>query len=404
MYVGDWPAARARFSPDRAAFIECPEGRRVTYSQFYERTKALTNYLYRTLKVSKGDRVAILAGDSVEYMEIFFALAKIGALSLPLSAGAGPEVMKRALQDGQPALLFCDALHEALAKKLMDDGLIEKIVPMGSGEYEREASRAFDAPVEEVINTLEDPLSIFYDADTPKDHRGIIVSFGMIAWNATNTILAFALQESDCMTLAFPLSSMAGLFAFTLPLFQAGGTVILGQETGDACGGPGVSHGEKCTFLWLEPRDLLALHKKAFAAPQLPPSLRFCAIPSAFESIETHEWLHDSHVPLFRLFLLPQAGPGNFVRKLEPEDMGNECIGIPLFHVDAMAGDLEATPLPDGEPGELLIRGHHLFSGYWNNPSATRASFINGWLKTGREAYCDRGLFYLADEGHRGTR
>jgi len=83
MFVGDWPAARARFSPGETALRDLAVNRDHSFSSIARRAAKLTFFLFRRLKVNKGDRVALLSENRICGVELFFASAKIGAISDP---------------------------------------------------------------------------------------------------------------------------------------------------------------------------------------------------------------------------------------------------------------------------------------------------------------------------------
>ncbi len=85
MNLGEIPSKTARIDPDREALIDIPNDRRITYGELDERVKRLANGLIKQFKTVKGDRVAVLSKNSIEYMEVYFACARIGLIIQPLN-------------------------------------------------------------------------------------------------------------------------------------------------------------------------------------------------------------------------------------------------------------------------------------------------------------------------------
>ena len=87
MYIGDYLGRRQLYSPDKLAIIDAGKtpALELTYRQMNERANRLANWLCNTVGVQKGDRVAILARDGVEHLDLFYACAKLGAIHTPLN-------------------------------------------------------------------------------------------------------------------------------------------------------------------------------------------------------------------------------------------------------------------------------------------------------------------------------
>lgn len=385
---------RALASPDSDALRDLATDESSTFLSFSIACDRLSHLLFRELKVDKGDRVAVLSPPRKEYLQLFFAAAKMGAVFLPLPETGPSEALKAIVGDTKPAALFHDSPHEGEALALREEAPDMKLIDFG--DVESEAVRDLQRrriPVEEVELFLEDPLLLVYDPACD-GRRGVILSHGAVMWNAMSVSLMYRLDERDRAPLLFPMSHPLGLTLFTIPLFLGGGVTLTGASAVES-----LSSGNGCddiSFLYLEPGEDL---ERALSEPEAFPSLRFCACTDCAGIPDRH--VKDNQVRLVPLYCLAEAGPHSFYAAPSLSAKNIPAVGQPMPHVEAAIMDQNGKALKPGQVGELMIRGHHIFSGYWNSPSATRAAFHQGWLRTGDRARCDGGIYQIVEKKRR---
>jgi len=190
---------------------------------------------------------------------------------------------------------------------------------------------------------------------------------------------------------------MAGVvefLAFGLPLFYSGGRSVIAGDSGL----PEWMIAEGISLVYTTSAEMVAL--LGGAAVQCGSALPLRMLFSTARPVEEEavEALEARGVEVREHYLSPLAGPNNFAFPEKTVMPGS--VGTPLFHVEAMISGPDAKPRNDGERGELFLRGHHLFSGYWNRARLTRQAFLKGWLRTGVKASCRAGYFYLENTGH----
>ena len=118
MNIGKIPAKTARLTPAREALIDVPNDRRMSYGELDERVRRLGNGLATQLQLDKGERVAVLAKNCIEYMEVYYACARIGLIVQPLNWRlGGPELLKIAA-GGAPRVLVYSSEYAELAASL----------------------------------------------------------------------------------------------------------------------------------------------------------------------------------------------------------------------------------------------------------------------------------------------
>jgi fatty-acyl-CoA synthase len=239
-----------------------------------------------------------------------------------------------------------------------------------------------------------------YTGGTTGLPRAAILTHQTITWNAVNTISSWGLSGRDVAVLNAPMFHTGGLNVFTAPLVHAGGCSILCREFDveqlfDLVEGPvpglGPERGVSCLFGVPAMFQAMQAHPRFATAPLQRLGLVIsggapCPMP-VFERF----WARG--IDFKTGYGLTEAGPNNFW--LPPERVRDKpgAVGWPLLHVEvrivleAEAGRrVEAGP---GEVGELWIRGPHVSPGYADDPEATAASFVDGWLRTGDLARAD---------------
>jgi len=404
MYIGDYLARRELYSPDKLAFIDAgkdPEWR-LTYQQANRRANQLANWL-KMQGVSKGDRIAILARDGYEHLDLFFACGKLGAVHTALNWRLHWQELLEIFRYTTPKLLiFSDDFKQAVERLVAQYPLnlmhLDGKGVGGSIKFEQALQSAPDAPLTTETLEAEDTAALIFTGGTTGLPKAAEVSHRMIAWNTLNTVI-HDITHNDVYLNVFPMFHTGGLFVYTLPQVIFGGTTVLIRQ-----------------FDPVQVLDLLEReHATVFAAvptmyqmlTQAPnwgkadlASLRFCTSGGAPLPVSLVEkYTAEKGIRFKQGFGMTEFGPGIFA--LAPEDAIRKAgsIGRPNFYVDAQIVDGENNFLGPDEEGELVLKGPSYCSGYFNNPEATaEAVDAHGFFHTGDIArYDPEGYFYIVD-------
>ncbi len=401
--VPDWLAQRARLSPDRVALIDTLNGDRpITYREWNAQANRTAHFLQHALGVRKGDRVAVLAKNSVAYLDIWFALAKIGGVLQNLNWRLTPHELRQLVAEGEPIALVYDPEFAdkamAVAQSLEDrvPRLVSMAEPAAEGHLSLVQREAYpDTPPSRPHLTPEDPWVICYTGGTTGLPKGAVLSYRAIMANAVNTVISWGLSREDATILNAPLFHTGGLNVFTAPLVYIGGTSVVCRE-----------FDVEQTFDWLESGRVTVYFgvPTMFIMMQNHPRwekadfrhLRFIISGGAPCPLPVFERFWAKGVDFKTGYGLTEAGPNTFWLPAEQVRDKPGAVGYPLFHVEVRVVDEHDRDLPPGEVGELLIRGPHLFSGYWRRPEATAQAMRGGWLHTGDLAsYDEDGCFTI---------
>ncbi len=391
-YVTDWLDKRARLTPDKVALIDYATGEETTFAAWNERVNRTANYL-RSLGVGKGDLVAVYAMNRVEYLDLFWAAPKIGAILQNLNWRLTVHELQGIVEAGAPKLLFYSEDWRAQVEELKPSfTTVEHVVAMtnpGPGELditERDAMSPTLSDLPEL--TLDDPWGVYYTGGTTGLPKGAVVTHGNVTWNSVNTITSWGINGHHKAALQLPFFHIGGPMIFMMPLVHAGGTTILCSgfdldQTFDLVEGSGITH--------------------------------YVAVPTMFQMLQEHERWDEADfsklelvisggapcpLPIMQKFWdrgvdfkmgygLTEASGNNFWLPPELVQKKIGSVGYPIYHIDMKTIRDDGTACDDGEEGELLIRGPHIMAGYWKNPEATAETIRDGWLHTGDVAVRD---------------
>lgn len=407
MYIGDYLARRELYSPDKLAFIDAgksPEWQ-LTYREANQRANKLANWLQH-IGVGKGDRVAILARDGYEHLDVFFACSKLGAIHTALNWRLHWQELLEIFQNTTPqVLIFSDDFKESVENLTQHYSLITLHLDgdgtqgdLASRPYEETLQSAPDSPVTYEVLEAEDTAALIFTGGTTGLPKAAEVSHRMIAWNTLNTVI-HDITHNDVYLNVFPMFHTGGLFVYTLPQVIFGGTTIfirefVPEQVLD------LLEREKVTVFAGVPTMYQMLTQASNWEQADLSALRFCTSGGAPLPVPLVEkYTAEKGIRFKQGFGMTEFGPGIFA--LAPEDAIRKAgsIGRPNFFVDAQIVDNGGKFLGPNEAGELILKGPSYCSGYFNNPEETAASIDErGYFHTGDLArYDEEGYFYIVD-------
>ncbi|MFP5261717.1 MAG: acyl-CoA synthetase [Blastocatellia bacterium] len=400
MYVRDWMARRAVFSPGKAAVIDAATGSTFSYRELNERATRLANFLRERAGVRGGDRVAVLSMNRTEILEAFFAAAKLTAILVPLNYRLAPPELQYILEDCEPKVLLYEDDFAPAAARLRNHLRIGHCISFDGGGradigYARALEESHSGPVEVEGFDAEAPALIIYTSGTTGRPKGALLSHRMLTWNSINTNIAWDLASTDITTVHAPMFHTGGLNVLTLPLLHIGGSVVM-MRSFDAARALEAIEKHRCTVFFGVPTMFqMMMQSPMFAGADLS-SVRFFVSGGAPCPIPLIEAYQRRGVSFLQGFGLTEVGPNCF--RLGAEDALRKAgsVGFPNFHTEARIVGESGRDVERGEVGELILRGLHVCSGYWQNSEATAAALADGWFYTGDLARQDaEGYFYI---------
>jgi fatty-acyl-CoA synthase len=395
----DWIAHFGRRTPDKVAAVDLASERRFTYAQFDARISRLATHLRNRLKVGRGDRVAVLALNTTDTLEVQFACGRIDAIFLPINTRLTIPELQFIVGDAAPKVMIHDADLAETALSVARLCNVEASLLLGpNGPYE--AAIAAARPLEGCENvTLDDISTIMYTSGTTGQPKGAIITHGMTFWNCVNLGGPAFISPSSVLLTVLPLFHTGGLNCYTNPVLHSGGTVLIMRAFD-----PGVA-----LQLISDPARGI---NSFFGVPSI---YQFMAQHPAFESADFSRLIIGGvggapmPVPLLKVWeargVALQQGYGMTetspaVLTLDRQDAARKAgsSGKPVLHTEVRIVRPDGGDADVGELGELWVRGPNVTPGYWNRPDANASSFTDGWLHTGDATRVDEdGFYYIVD-------
>lgn len=399
------------------------EDERVSFDAWFRATALLAAHL-QAQGVGKGDRVALAMRNLPEWPVAFFAITAIGAICVPLNAWwTGPE-LSYGLSNSGAKVLICDPERlDRTAPHFAELPALEQVLVARAAGAVPGATRIEDiigppagwanlpdADLPNVEIGPDDPATILYTSGTtgnPKGalgtHRNLTTNILSSGYAAARSVLrrgeALPAPTRKTMLTVIPLFHATACSA-TMMGAIAGGHTLIFMYKWDPVQAFGIIEREKVnatggvpTIAW----QLLEHPDRANYDLSSLETIGYGGAPSAPELVR-------------RIYEEFGALPGNGWGMTETTatvttHSGEDYLNRPTSCGPAVAAaDLEirgedgVTVLPVGEIGELWARGPMIVAGYWQNPDATTATFVDGWVRTGDLAYLDdEGFCFIAD-------
>ena len=401
-WVGNWSGRRALLTPNREAIIDNIGKKNYSYKELDFRANQLARVL-RNNGISKGDRVAMFSSNRVECVDLFLATGKIGAILVPFNIRLSIQELDYLIRKTKPSIFFYEPKLETQLEEIKDKKLVSKHVVMGEYSILNDPTsldlmqKVSGLPIERKDINFDDPHLILFTGGTTGLPKGATLSHRLIFWNSVNTIVSWGLKPDDIQPLLFPLFHTGGWNVLLVPFYHLGAkTIIMGDF--DPLETIRVIEEAKCTIVIGVPTMFhMMANTKQFKSAKFESVRIFISggAPCPVAIMENY-WAKNK---LFKMgYGLTEVGPNNFYLPEEIIKQKPTSVGLPVFHCDMKIIDTKTDKtVKQGEVGELLLRGPHIFSGYWEEPVETKKTIeSDGWVHTGDLAMQDdEGYYYI---------
>lgn len=404
--IGNLLTQRAFLHPDKEAFVDVHQKKRLTYHQFNANTNRTAHALL-SLGVKKGDRVGILMMNSVDYMELFFALAKIGAVCVLLNTRLVADELTYIIKDsGAQTLVYGNDFQKVVAEIRAKGGNATEVlnwVHAGGGPETDTFARNFEELKTKAVETEpersgfdDDSLFIMYTSGTTGLPKGAVQTHNTALWAAITMAITWEMRQSDRFLVSLPLFHVGGLMPAVMSVYC--GTASVSTKAFDPSLYWKVIESERVTNSLMVPTILNMMLQVSEKDTCSFSSLRWISIAGAPVPISLLEASSAINLHVEQLFGLTEAcGPGcTLMRDDVVRKVGSA--GKPFLLMNARVVDPDDNDVPPGTPGELILQGKNIMREYWNLPEVSAHTLRGGWLHTGDVATMDEdGFVYIVD-------
>ena len=355
--------------------------------------------------LERGDRVALWLGNGEETVLAYLAALRLGAVALPLNLAYRRGELAHVLADAAPRLLLAERDQLPVLDGIGRDVLGEARLLLAEDLALRAAGERVTAPAAYPLPGGDELAMLLYTSGTTGRSKGAMITHNNLLATVTGLLAAWAWEPRDRLLLTLPLFHTHGLVVGLLTALAAGATVRLRRRF-DADGVlDELAAGEATLFFGVPTmyvRLVEALDRRGGAVPLR--GVRLCCSGSAPLAPETFAAFHAAtgHAILER-YGMTETGmllSNPYAGERVPGTVGTPLPGVSARIVARDAdGPAAGAQLPDGEAGELLVRGSNVFAGYWGDAAKTAESFAadgegRAWFRTGDLARRDPATGY----------
>ncbi len=395
--IGEFLTRRAALTPDREGLV-C-EDVRLTYKEMNQRANRLANAM-KQMGVKAGDTVGMLAFNEVEYYDMFFGLAKIGAILTAINNRlAGPEIDYILSDCGAGVLVFGNGFADTVYS-IRENTPVEKFIVLSNDppDWADSYSQLTEAASPEEPGLRggdDDTMTILYTSGTTGRPKGAELTHNYFYWNSVNLMTTLGVDIGNTSLITLPLFHIGGLAGPPWTVHQ--GIKVVLQRNFEPKQFLELIQEEKVTGFGSVPviLDFLKLvpdfKKYDFSSVKV---ILVYAAPVPVTLIEEYA---EMGIEVRQLYGLTECNTGTVLDSENAAAKAGSC-GRPFFHTDVRVVDFNGNDCVPDEKGEVLLRAPNTMKGYWNKPEATADTIVDGWLHTGDIARMDAdGFLYIMD-------
>src|SRR5258708_480273 len=381
--------------PDRPALVVPEDGQVLTYGQVADRVASLAGSL-AAAGVGRGDQVAVTLPNGPDGVEVLLAMPALGAAAAPLNPAYTHSEYVFYLTDIAPRVFVMPASRPAAASSAAGECSMTVLTARADG----------DGPPMLLVDGKELSPVTGFESGEPDDVGVVLHTSGTTSrpkqvplrqrnlMASTRTVAAhYGLAPADVSFCVMPLFHVHGLVASTFAALAGGGSVIVPRRfTPQRFWQQAREHG--ATWLSAGP----TLHQMILERADdggAPATLRFARSCSSALSPALMERAELGYgVPMLEAYGMTEASHQMASNPLPPGQRIAGSVGVATGTEIGIA-DQDGTMLPEGSPGEVVIRGPGVMSGYVNTPAATAEAFFGAWFRTGDRGVLSHGYLYL---------
>ncbi len=399
MNIGSLLPRNAQYRPDHTAIVF--EGCRLTFLEFNQRVNRLANALL-SLGVRKGEKVATILPNSLELLESYWAIVKIGAVIVPLSQLLRGKGLLNLLRDSDTSTVITNSSVvselNSIKSELKGIPANRYISTDDDQNYQSYAALTHAASSEEPpgVDIKDDDLfNIIYSSGTTGLPKGIVHTHYVRGMYCTMFASSFRMCPENVVIHAGSIV-FNGAFVMLMPALYLGATYILLKHFEPESFIEAVAR-ERATHVMMVPSQIVAmLNSPAFSAEKLGSLEAICSVGAPLHREHKDRLTKTLPNRFYELYGLTEG----FITILDKNDYAAkpDSVGVPVPFSEMRIVDSQGKEAPVGEVGEIVGYSPALMPGYYRQPELTAQAVVDGWLHTGDLGYVDEdGFLYLVD-------
>ncbi len=378
-YIRHWATQK----PNHEAIVF--NDRRITYGEFDRQVDQVAAAL-QAMGVSRGDTVAIQSTSNPEYLQLYMAIARIGAAMVGVNPQYMPDEILHLLNLSEPKLVVAQVdFVEKLGQAMQGKSVALKVLLNGeaAGWTSWQSFVTGASQFKAVTNQPEDPVVIIFTSGTTGKPKGAVLSHKAIVTNIEAEVKYFSLTGNDRLVSHLPMNHVGGATEITMGAFIAGGTLLLMERFHPQLTLELVQK-EKATFLGQVPAMfIMELNLPNFAEYDLS-SIRLLVIGGAATPQEVMKKLFTIAPVVTGVGMSEMTGFMTYTRAGDSVDDVARTVGQIADGFEMKLVDEKGNAVPVGEIGEVCFRAPCVMNGYLKNEQATREAIDSeGWYHTG---------------------
>jgi long-chain acyl-CoA synthetase len=391
--------ARADAAPEKVFLFSEVDGRRFTYRDFDAAVNRAANML-SARGVGKGDVVSLLLPNSAEYVVAYFACFKLGALAGPVNSLLKTEEMAYVVGNSETKLLlYSTQFEEQVAALRKEMETLRETVIFDDERAATEGQAGEPGAWGATELTRDDEAIIIYTSGTTGKPKGCLLTHGNLLANARQIVEWLGYTEDDRLLTIMPLFHMNAVSVTTMSALYAGGSTVTSTRFSASRFWQMVSDYQVTSFGSVATMLSMLLKTYPEGVPEglSTERLRFAMCGSAPVPAEVMRRFEET----FNCLVVEGYGLSESTCRstFNPPDKRRRpgSCGMAIGN-EMRVVDEEENELPDGEAGEIVMRGENLFKGYFKNEEATVRAFRGGWFHTGDVGFRDsEGFYHIID-------
>ncbi|WP_088011733.1 long-chain-fatty-acid--CoA ligase [Gottfriedia acidiceleris] len=368
-------------------------GNKINYEELMSSCENIAHILVEN-KIEKGDKIAILLGNSPEFVQTYLAILKLGAIVIPLNPSFTESELSYILKDSATKLVIATSDQKEKLKSvkkqchtLLNIILIDEI----------KQNEIVNIQLEEIEIGQNDTAVILYTSGTTGNPKGAMLSHSNLIENASDFTKLIELSDSDRMIAVLPMfHSFCLTLCVNMILLNGASTIIIPKFNPAEL--VEVIKKEKATLIAAVPTIYNYLYQLKSATANDFRTLRACISGGASIPLELLQSIQEK----YNILIVEGYGLSETAPVLTFNPYRGICkpgsVGLDLPSVETKIFNENGEEVPSGEVGEVVAVGPNVMRGYLNKIEETEKAFINGWFKTGDLGKKDEdGYLFLLD-------